>query len=71
MPRFQAKRAVAKLMAADESQMDEAHKQRYYVYAAQVGAIALATSSKATKRIEGQTSSRPLDVGDTLKLFSG
>ena len=67
------RRGLTHLQNIPFDQLSEDGKKKHMTQSAQLGAIDLFASSKATKRIESavKSDSNTLAIGETLKLFGG
>lgn len=68
-----ASRGMRVLQNVQYDNLDDNTKRKHLSTSAQLGAIKLFTSSKATKAIEGKVeqTKTTLPIGETLKLFGG
>lgn len=68
-----AGRGIRVLQNVQYDKLDDATKRKHLSTSAQLGAIKLFTSTKATKAIEGKVeqTKATLPIGETLKLFGG
>lgn len=68
-----ARKGMVHLQNVPFDGLDDEAKKKHLTVSAQLGAIDLFSSSKATKKIEGAVTdaSHKLAIGETLKLFGG
>lgn len=66
-----ARQGIKCLRNIEYDQLSEDGKKKHLSSSAQLGAIELFSSAKATKKIEGKVGDSPIPIGETLKLFGG
>jgi hypothetical protein len=64
-----ANRTIKKLTCVNFEGLSEQDKKRHIVASAQMGAMALFSGKNAEKKIATKVDTKPLAIGETLKLF--